>query len=71
MVTVMMAVAPVLGGLVSVAVAWLQRQAQERRLSRRDLRGLPPGSRVIDLGEYGLVIEIGAQLSHASTTGNE
>lgn len=58
-VTVIAAAAPLLGGLAAAVRVVLQYRARTQRLSYRDLRELPPGSRVIDLGERGLVIEIG------------
>jgi hypothetical protein len=70
-VTVIAAVAPMLGGLLSAASACLQRRAGGRRLSRRTLKALPPGSRMIDLGEHGLLIEIGERPPLTPATGDE
>lgn len=47
------------------ASAWLQariRQRRDREQARGEqLRELPPGSRVIDLGEHGIVVEVGGE----------
>jgi len=57
------AASAVTGAVATAAAAWLQarRQRQQaREESRRDhLDHLPPGSRVVDLGEHGVVIEVG------------
>lgn len=62
-VTVAAAVSAVSGAEATVAVAWLRTHSQLRRARERSrhghLRDLPPGSRVVDLGRHGLVIEIG------------
>ncbi|GLY87629.1 hypothetical protein [Actinoallomurus iriomotensis] len=68
-VAVITATAPLLGGLLSAAGAWLR--GRSRRLSRRDLGALPPGSRVIDLGGRGLVVEIGGPARPSSPAGDE
>jgi hypothetical protein len=67
---VLTALAPVLAGLISMAGAYLRERLRRRRLSR-DLLALPPGSRVIDLGEHGLVMEIGGHSSTVLPAGDE
>ena len=42
------------------ASAWLQARAREQARGEQ-LRELPPGSRVIDLGEHGIVVEVGGE----------
>jgi hypothetical protein len=45
-------------------VCWRQRMAwrQMREQARCDhIRRLPPGSRVLDLGRHGMVIEVGGR----------
>lgn len=53
----------VCGAAGVVMAAWVRGRAQRHRAreaARRDhLRDLPHGSRVIDLGEHGMVIEVG------------
>jgi hypothetical protein len=56
------AVTAIIGTVGTVLGAWAQGRAQ-RRSRREESRGspggcLPPGSKVIDLGEYKLVIEV-------------
>lgn len=57
-VTVVAALAPLIGGGITLAGTWLQRRSARRSLHQH-VRHLPPGSRVIDLGGHGVVIEIG------------
>ena len=57
--TIVAAAVPAIAGAVTtIARAWLER-AQWQKSCPDCRRGLPPGSRVMDLGEHGLVIEIG------------
>jgi preprotein translocase subunit YajC len=63
-VTIALAAVPaVCAAVATIAVAWLQvrgRRQQARDRARQDhVCSLPPGSRVVDLGRHGLVIEIG------------
>lgn len=49
---------------VMARVCWRQRMAwrQMREQARCDhIRRLPPGSRVLDLGRHGMVIEVGGR----------
>lgn len=50
-------------GVSAGANAWLQARARQQRAREdargRQLRQLPPGSRLIDFGEHGIVIEVG------------
>jgi hypothetical protein len=60
----------------TVATAWIRSRSQLQRVreeARRDhVHGLPPGSRVIDLGGRGIVIEVGGQGAwNATNDGNE
>jgi hypothetical protein len=52
------AVPAIAGAVTTIARAWIER-AQRQKPCPDCRHGLPPGSRVIDLGEYGLVIEVG------------
>jgi hypothetical protein len=60
-------VAAVLGAATTITGTWLRGRVLRQRAreeARRDhLRRLPPGSRLIDLGDRGLVIEVGGQAS--------
>ena len=71
-ITVTAAASAGMGAATTMAAAWLRARSQRQRArekTRRDyLRGLPPGSRVIDLGDHGIVIEVGAR---AAGAGNE
>ena len=53
----------VLGVLGTLGAVWLREHRRRRQLreqARRDhVRCLPPGSRIVDLGGYGMVIDIG------------
>jgi len=68
-ITVTAAASAVTGAAATVAAAWLRSRSQwqqAREESRRDhLHHLPPGSRVVDLGEHGVVIEVGGQAAGA------
>jgi hypothetical protein len=59
-VTVVVALAPLIGGGITLAGSWLQGRMARRSLQQH-ARQLPPGSRVIDLGGHGIVIEIGGR----------
>jgi hypothetical protein len=58
-----------MGAAATIIAAWLRARSlrqQAREKSRRDcLRGLPGGSRVIDLGEHGMVIDVGPEGARA------
>lgn len=62
-VTVAAAVPALTSAAVTIARAWLRAHGERLRVkerSRQDyVRSLPPGSRIIDLGKNGLVIEMG------------
>jgi hypothetical protein len=62
--TIQALVTAVCGAAGVVMAAWVRARVQRHRAreaARRDhLRDLPPGSRVIDLGEHGIVIEVGS-----------
>lgn len=63
------AVPAVTGAVTTIATAWLRARSQELR-AREESRsvcrpGLPPGSRIIDLGEHGIVIEVGGRAAGA------
>jgi hypothetical protein len=49
--------------------AWLRSRVQcrqAREASRRDhVRCLPPGSRIVDLGERGVIVEVGGRAASA------
>jgi len=49
--------------------AWLRSRVQcrqAREVSRRDhVRCLPPGSRIVDLGERGVIVEVGGRTASA------
>jgi hypothetical protein len=55
------------GATAAIATAGLQLRGRRQRArelraqakERRDLLRLPPGSRVIDFGKHGMVIEVG------------
>jgi hypothetical protein len=68
-ITVTAAASAVTGAAVTVATAWLRARCQRqqaREESRRDhLHHLPPGSRVVDLGEHGMMIEVGGAAARA------
>ncbi|WP_282203614.1 hypothetical protein [Kitasatospora fiedleri] len=55
--------------VISVTAAWFKARVQvrrERELSRRQhLRALPAGSRIVDLGERGMLIEVGERKGSA------
>jgi hypothetical protein len=59
------------GSATTIGTIWLR--ARGKRLQARDksrrraLRDLPPGTRIVDLGRHGMVIDVGGQ---ASRTGN-
>lgn len=57
------------GSLTTITVGWLKAWVQLRRAReesrRQHVRALPTGSRIIDLGERGIVIEVGAQEGRA------
>lgn len=67
--TVTAAACALTGAVTTMAGAWLRARSQRQRArekSRRDhLRDLPPGSRIIDLGEHGIVIEVGDRAASA------
>jgi hypothetical protein len=50
--------------VATIAVAWLRARGQRQRVRERarhdEVRSLPPGSRMVDLGRHGLVIDIGS-----------
>jgi hypothetical protein len=66
-VTTTAVLAAVGGALTTITVGWLKARVQrEREESRRQHVGaLPAGSRIIDLGERGILIEVGAQEGRA------
>jgi hypothetical protein len=53
------AVPAIAGAVTTIVRAWLERAPRQSCPDCR--RGLPPGSRVIDLGEHGFVIEVGGR----------
>lgn len=57
-----------LASLAALGGTWLRSHAQRHRAreeARRDhLRYLPPGSRLLDLGRHGMVIELGRSEPH-------
>jgi hypothetical protein len=61
-----------IGAAATVIATWLRarslRQQAREKSRRKYLRSLPGGSRVIDLGDHGVVIEVGPR---ASVPGNE
>lgn len=65
--TITVLVTTTLSTFAALCGIWLRgrvRRQRSREDSRRDhLRHLPPGSRVIDLGGRGIVIEVGAPAS--------
>lgn len=62
-VTLVAAVPVITSSAVTIARAWMRARGERQRVkecSRQDyIRSLPPGSRIIDLGKNGLVIEMG------------
>jgi hypothetical protein len=64
-----------IGAAATVITAWLRARSlrqQAREKSRREyLRSLPGGSRVVDLGDHGVVIEVGPGGSGAGNEGDE
>ncbi|MEY9842012.1 hypothetical protein ABH941_007295 [Streptacidiphilus sp. EB103A] len=52
-------------GVATLGMGWLKARVQQRRAreeSRRQyVRTLPAYSRIIDLGEHGIMIEVGAR----------
>jgi hypothetical protein len=71
-ITVIAAASTGMGAAATIIAAWLRARGlreQAREKSRRDyLRSLPGGSRVIDLGDHGVVIEVGPR---GASSGNE
>lgn len=67
------AVSAVLVAGVTVVGAWLRSvvsREKSREVARRDLvRRLPEGSRILDLGKHGILIEFGP-VSHAKASGD-
>jgi hypothetical protein len=55
--------------LTTIARVWLKTRGQARRSReesrRQHLRILPSGSRIIDLGERGIIIEVGGREGRA------
>ena len=53
------------GSATTIVTAWLRaraRRLQSRDRSRRNaVRDLPPGSRVVDLGRHGVIIDVGSK----------
>jgi hypothetical protein len=51
------------GAAATVTAAWIRargRRLETRDRSRRDAaRDLPPGSRIVDLGRHGVIIDVG------------
>jgi preprotein translocase subunit YajC len=62
-VTLIAVVATIVAAASSGGSAWLQARVRRQRAREQargaQLRELPPGSRVIDLGEHGIVIDVG------------
>ena len=52
------------GSATTITITWLRTRAQRLRAhdqSRRDTaRHLPPGSRIVDLGAHGMIIDVGS-----------
>lgn len=63
--SVVTAISALAGSAATIAAVWLRTRAQQlngREKARRDqLRDLPPGSRIVDLGKHGLIIDIGGK----------
>jgi hypothetical protein len=63
--TVAAAASAITGATAATARAWLhtrmQRQQAREHSRREHLQRLPPGSRVVDLGEHGIVIDVGGR----------
>jgi len=58
--TAVTAVAGMLGTLLTAAIRGRTARALAREAARRDhVRHLRPGSRIIDLGDHGVTIEVG------------
>jgi preprotein translocase subunit YajC len=61
------ALSAVIGAVTTIVTAWLRARSRERqerdRASRRMVRALPPGSRIVDLGRHGTIIDIGSRSS--------
>jgi hypothetical protein len=57
----------IVGAAATVLGVWLSWRAERRRsrdAARRDYANhLPPGSRIVDLGRHGAVIDIGGQIA--------
>lgn len=57
------------GALTAITTGWLKARVQQRRdreeSRRQHVHSLPAGSRIIDLGERGIVIEVGAREGRA------
>ena len=53
------------GSTTTVAAIWLRTRGQQMRARekarRGELRDLPPGTRVVDLGKHGLIIDVGGK----------
>jgi preprotein translocase subunit YajC len=64
-----------MGAAATIIAAWLRARSlrqQAREKSRRDyLHSLPGGSRVIDLGDHGVVIEVGPRGAGAGNEADE
>ena len=64
-VTLTAVVSTVVAAASAGASAWLQARVRQQRAREQargaQLRELPPGSRVIDLGKHGIVIEVGSE----------
>ena len=61
--TITAALSALAGSATTIATVWLRTRSQETRArenSRRSqMRELPPGSRIVDLGRRGMVIDVG------------
>jgi hypothetical protein len=70
--TAVTAVAGMLGTLFTAGVRGRTARALAREAARRDhVRHLRPGSRIIDLGERGVTIEVGARSAGQETALDE
>jgi hypothetical protein len=70
-ITVASAVSAV-GGMVGMLVTARVRRHRAREAARRDhLRYLPPGSRIVDLGDRGLTIEVGDRVAVRELAGDD
>lgn len=64
-ISVTAALSALAGSATTVVTVWLRARSRERqsrdRSSRKAVQSLPPGSRIVDLGRHGVIIDIGGR----------